>query len=188
MTVPPRAVPGEVGGADLAVIRGQLGRRPQPMSRVVARCPYGYPAAVEDLPYDAAGRPFPTLFYCTCPTLVAAVSSLESAGGVRAWSDCAARDPALGASLAAETRYTRRRRRALARRHGLPMLDDGASLAGGIGGVRAGRGLKCLHAHAAHALARPGYALGTAVLAAAGDPWCADRRCAGFDPRSEAPS
>ena len=53
------------------------------MSRVVARCPFGFPAAVETLPYDAGGRPFPTLFYLTCPTLVAALSRLESDGHVR---------------------------------------------------------------------------------------------------------
>ena len=73
-----------VAGADAAVVAGQLGRAPHAMSAVAARCPFGFPAVVEDLPYDEAGRPFPTLYYCTCPTLVAAVSTLESDGGVAA--------------------------------------------------------------------------------------------------------
>ena len=57
------------------------------------------------------------------------------------------------------------------------MLDGGASLGTGIGGVRDARSLKCLHAHVAHALARPGYALGEAMAAELPDPWCHDARC-----------
>ena len=45
------------------------------------------------------GRPFPTTYYLTCPHLVAAVSRLEAAGGVERWSDAAAADPELHASL-----------------------------------------------------------------------------------------
>jgi uncharacterized protein len=148
------------------------------MSRVVRRCPAGSPAVVEDLPYDRAGRPFPTLFYCTCPSLVAAIGKLEAAGGVRAFGALAAGDPLMTASLAAAVRYTRRRRRELVRRCGLPMLDDGASLRTGVGGVADARRITCLHAHAAQALARPGYALGERILAAAGELWDHDGVCA----------
>jgi len=156
------------------------------MSRVVARCAFGLPAAVETLPYDADGRPFPTLFYLTCPTLVAAVSRLESGGGVQAWSARVAAAPALARAVAAAATEARRRRRQLVRRYDLTMIDGGASLATGVGGVGDVRAVKCLHAHVAHALARPGYTVGRAVLAEAGDPWCDDRRCAAFTPSAEA--
>ena len=43
--------------------------------------------------------------------------------------------------------------------------DGGASLDLGIGGSRNPEQLKCLHAHAAFALARPGYELGERILA-----------------------
>jgi len=188
MTHPPTRRRRLVAGDDLAVVAGQLGRRPHSMSRVVRRCPFGFPAAVETLPADAAGRPFPTLFYATCPTLVAAVGALESAGGVRRFERRVPDDPALARSVLAATRYARRRRRELAAAYGLELVDGGASLRTGIGGVADPRALKCLHAHAAHALARsarssqgrarPGYALGEAVLAEAGALWCDDRRCA----------
>jgi hypothetical protein len=105
-----------VSGADLLTVAAQLARRPHDMSRVVARCPYGYPAAVEDLPYGADGRPFPTLYYLTCPTLVAGVSALESAGGVQRWARRAAADRGLARSLAKAGAQSRRRRRELARR------------------------------------------------------------------------
>jgi hypothetical protein len=171
-----------VDGADLAVVAGQLGRPPHAMSRIVARCPARLPAAVETLPYDVDGRPFPTLFYLTCPTLVAAVSRLESDAGVQAWSARLAAEPVLARAVGAAATATRRRRRELVRRYDLKMVDGGASLSTGVGGVGDVRAVKCLHAHVAHALAHPGYAFGRAVLADAEDAWCDDRRCAAFLP------
>jgi uncharacterized protein len=167
-----------VSGADLAAVAAQLGRSPHPMSRIAARCPFGSPAVVEDLPYDGDGRPFPTLFWCTCPSLVEAIGRLEDGGGVRAFGALAAAQPALAASLAAAVRFTRRRRRELVRRFALPMIDGGASLRSGVGGVADSRRLTCLHAHAAHALARPGYELGERILAAAGELWDHEGTCA----------
>jgi hypothetical protein len=175
-----------VTGADEAVVSGQIGRPPHAMSGVPSRCPFGFPAVVEDLPYDAAGHPFPTLYYCTCPTLVAAVSRLESDGGVARWGAALADRPDLARSAADAAADEAVRRIDLVRLHGLPMVDGGASLAAGVGGVGDLLTVKCLHAHVAHALARPGYALGEAVLAEVGDPWCGDRRCAAFLPGSPA--
>ncbi len=169
-----------VAGDDLAVVAGQLGRRPRPISRVVRRCPFGLPAVVETLPVDETGRPFPTLFYATCPTLVVAIGALEESGGVRRFEWRLRDDPVLARSVVAATRYVRRRRRDLVAAYGLDSVDGGASLRTGIGGVADPDTLKCLHAHAAQALARPGYGLGEAVLAEAGDLWCADRRCAAW--------
>ena len=174
-----------VAGADAAVVAGQLGREPHAMSAVAARCPFGFPAVVEDLPYDAGGRPFPTLYYCTCPTLVAAVSRLESDGGVARWTARLAAEPALARSAADAAADSAVRRTDLAGEFGLPMVDGGASLATGVGGVADLLAVKCLHAHAAHALARPGYVLGAAILAEVTDPWCDDRRCAAFVPEGE---
>jgi hypothetical protein len=79
------------------------------------------------------------------------VSRLEAAGGVERWTRAAAEDPALAASLAEANSD----QRALS-----PELDLG------IGGARPGAGsLKCLHAHVAFALARPGYELGDRIVA-----------------------
>ncbi len=157
----------------------QLGRAPHLMSRVAARCPFGFVAVVEDLPYDDRGLPFPTLFYATCPTLVQALSRLEDAGGVRNWSTRASCEAELLVSLRDAERYERRRRRVLAARCAAAWRDGGAALALGVAGVRRGdrTDLKCLHAHAAHALARPRYLLGRAILEEAGRPWCDDERC-----------
>jgi hypothetical protein len=150
------------------------------MSAVAARCPHGFPAAVEVLPADEQGRPFPTLHYLTCPTAVAAVSRLESGGGVERFQRAVDGDAGLQASLAQAVRETGARRAELARAYGLAALDDGASLETGIGGVADASRLKCLHAHAAHGLAQLAYRLGAEILAAAGGLWCDDRRCAPY--------
>ena len=147
---------------DRAVVERQLGRPPRALRRVARRCPFGFPAVTEQHPYDGRGEPFPTTFYLTCPRLVAALARLEAAGGVERWSRAAREDPELAASLARATAEQRRLRRRLVADE--PKSDGGASLELGIGGSRRPEQIKCLHAHAAYALARPGYALGERIL------------------------
>ena len=205
----PSARAGRPTQADLDCLAGQLGRpcaaKLHLVQRVAARCQWDLPAVAEALPYDAAGRPFPTLFYLTCPTAVAAVQLVEAGGGVRRYAAllAASRQPAtagpapgdgaaLVASAGAAERYERRRRRALARGPAgasfARAADGGASLSLGVGGVTDRTSLKCLHCHAAHALVRPAYLLGQRMLddaaAAAGSLWCDDARCRRFVPPS----
>ena len=148
---------------DRAVVAGQLGREPRTFLRVAVRCPWGLPAVTEQAPYGAEGEPFPTTYYLTCRHLVAAVSRLEAAGGVERWSAAVAADPDLAEDLRRATAEQVRVRRELA--GGATGSDSGASLELGIGGSRNPEALKCLHAHVAYALARPGYELGERIAA-----------------------
>lgn len=159
---------------DLAVVERQLGRPPRAFRRVARRCPFGLPAVTEQEPYDAAGEPFPTTYYLTCPHLVAAIARVEAAGGVERWRAAATRQPELAASLERANAIQRELRRELAGGHAGP--DGGASLELGIGGSACPSRLKCLHAHAAFALARPGYDLGERILAEV-EPLWPERRC-----------
>jgi len=137
--------------SDRAAVERQLGRPPRAFRRVAVRCPFGRPAVTEQTAYDNEGEPFPTTYWITCRHLVAAVSRLEAGGGVERWSRAAAEDPELRESLERANDEQRALR---------PELDLG------IGGGRRDAGsLKCLHAHAAFALARPGYELGDRILA-----------------------
>jgi len=104
----------------------------------------------EQEPFDEEGLPFPTQFYVTCPHLVAAISRIEAAGGVERWTRAAREDDALAHSLDDAQAEQRRLR---------------PELPAGIGGATRTGSLKCLHAHAAFALARPGYELGDRILA-----------------------
>jgi hypothetical protein len=142
---------------DREVVARQLGREPRAFRRVAVRCPFGRPAVTEQAPYDDTGAPFPTTFWLTCPYLVTQVSRLEAAGGVDRWTRAAREDPALGRSLARADDEQRALR---------PEHDAG------IGGAGRNAGsLKCLHAHVAFALARPGYELGEAIVAELGPLW-----------------
>jgi uncharacterized protein len=148
---------------DRELVERQLGRPPRAFSRVVVRCPFGRPAVTEQSPYDDADEPFPTTYWVTCRHLVAAISRLEASGGVERWSERAQTEPALAESLARATDEQRRVRTELA--SGRTGRDDGQSLGLGIGGSRNPGQLKCLHAHVAFALARPGYELGERIAA-----------------------
>jgi len=160
---------------DRAIVERQLGRPPRAFRRVAVRCPFGLPAVTEQSPYDEHGLPFPTTYYLTCPWLVAAIARIEAAGGVERWTVEVAHDDVLATSLAEATEEQRHVRAELAGdRRG---TDGGASLSLGIGGSRTPERLKCLHAHVAYALARPGYVVGERVLAEVEEPWPPSRCC-----------
>jgi hypothetical protein len=147
---------------DREIVERQLGRKPRAFRRVAVRCPFGRPAVTEQAPHDEAGEPFPTTFWLTCPQLVAKIARLEAAGGVERWSRLSQEDPELGASAERAHEEQRRLR---------------PELPGGIGGQTRTGGLKCLHAHAAFALARPGYTLGEQILAEAEPLWPSTECC-----------
>ena len=155
-------VPEKDASADRAIVARQLGRRPRAFRRVAVRCPFGRPAVTEQAALDEDGRPFPTTFYATCPHLVAQIARLEAAGGVERWTRAAAADPELTESLERAEAEQRRIR---------PELPVG------IGGSARSGSLKCLHAHGAFALARPGYVLGERILAEAEPLFPRDRCC-----------
>ena len=145
------------------MVSWQLGRRAKPFRRVAARCAHGFPAVTEQAPFGDDGEPVPTTYYLTCPWLVSGIARVEAGGGVERFSRAAATDSDLARSLAEADAEQRRLR---------PELDVG------IAGTRSRGNLKCLHAHAAFALARPGYELGERILGEVGERWCPDARCA----------
>jgi exopolyphosphatase/guanosine-5'-triphosphate,3'-diphosphate pyrophosphatase len=133
---------GELRSSDLVAVAQQLGREPTTPFTVVARCAPGHPLVIRNRPFDAKGRPFPTLFWLTCPEAVRAVSSLEADGAIGEMNRRAEADPAFGDALVrAHEEYALERARGFDR--------DPAS--GGVGGTRVG--VKCLHAHYANHLA-----------------------------------
>jgi hypothetical protein len=114
---------------------------------------------VEQPAYLGDGTPFPTTYYLSCPHAVARVGALEAAGGVDRYERLVASD----AEAMAEYRAGAARQRELRGPAGR-MADGGASLRLGIAGTARDGAVKCLHAHAAFALAEPGYALGRRIL------------------------
>jgi hypothetical protein len=147
---------------DREIVARQLGRAPRAFRRVVVRCPWGRPAITEQDAFDESGEPFPTTFWVTCRHLAARISRIEAEGGVERWTSAAAEDDELRASLEAAHEEQRRIR---------------PELPGGVGGATRPGSLKCLHAHAAFALARPGYELGDRIVAEVEPLWPSDGCC-----------
>ena len=134
----------EVRRSDVEAVRRQLGRDPTTEFVVVARCSAdgGHPLVIRNHPIDGNGRPFPTLYWLTCPAAVKAVARLESEGWIKRLSDLARSDPDFRRSIAdAHTAYA-------AERAGT--IREAGSW-GGVGGTRGE--IKCLHAHYAYHLA-----------------------------------
>ncbi|MDX6546459.1 MAG: uncharacterized protein QOG33_9 [Gaiellales bacterium] len=156
------------------MIERQLGRPARALAGVAARCPFGAPAVVRQADYLESGEPFPTTFYMTCPAAVARLGELEDAGGVERYQRLLGTDPEAAASYAWGVRRQRELRRPAA-----SMLDGGRSLTLGIGGTERDGAVKCLHAHAAFALAEPRYLFGGRMLAEVEPLFPLERCCCG---------
>lgn len=154
---------------DATVVAWQLGRAPRGRWRCVARCSFGYPTCVATAPVTETGDPFPTLYYLTCPHLVAEVAALESRGAAGRWRRAIAEDPAL-ASRVLDADESYRRARAVEGGGVDPTPEVG------IAGQRDPLAVKCLHAHVAAYLGGIADPVGAAtmedVIAE-----CEDRRC-----------
>jgi hypothetical protein len=140
----------------------------------VARCERGVPSVIAVAPALDDGTLFPTLFWLTCPSLVEAVSRLESAGEHREWASRAAADPGFaGDLLSADAAYRAARK---AEGGGTDPCPDV-----GVAGQADPLAVKCLHARVASALAGTRDPVGEGVLrrlaAGATGPVCDPSRC-----------
>jgi len=157
--------------AEAALVSAQLRREPRTPWRTAARCAWGFPTAIVSPSRLDDGTPFPTYAWLTCPFVAEHVAAEESAGATAAWAERAATDPELARALrAADTAL----RTARARESG----GEDACAAVGLGGQRDPLGVKCLHAHAALALAGIADPIGEELLGnIEGGPACPDDRC-----------
>jgi len=146
-----------VSPRDVDVLREQLGREPRGVRAVETRCPIGHPQVIRVYPL-VEGAPFPTLFWLTCPALVAQISQLEHGGTIAELEAALARDDALRQEYKANHRtYVADRWHELSERDRRWVELQGLSdvfLERGIGGIRHWSTVKCLHLHYAHHLAR----------------------------------
>jgi uncharacterized protein len=126
--------------ADIERVTELLGREPVGRFRVVVRDDAGWPVVIENDPWLGNGRPMPTQFWLVGRSANAAISRLESAGGVRRAEQ--ELDP---------TDVAKAHRDAELERQSLMDNREGPRPTGGVGGTR--QGLKCLHAHYARFLA-----------------------------------
>lgn len=129
---------------DLAEMQFQLGRPMRDVLGIAARCICGKPMVVQTSPRLAHGEPFPTFYYLTHPNTSALLSGLEAAGFMALMQERLDSEPTLRAAyLSAHQSY-------LAEREAIDSVSE-------IQGISAGgmpTRVKCLHALAAHSLAK----------------------------------
>jgi len=140
---------------DLRVVASQIGRMPRGVTGVPRRCSFGFPQVVQVHPV-VDGKPFPTLYWLTCPFLSRELDHLEAAGWIgRLESEVAHDSELLKELLEAREDYVSRRLAELSTVE-RSRLDDVGMLAAladrGIGGIAEKDRLKCLHLHVAHEL------------------------------------
>jgi hypothetical protein len=142
--------------SDRNVIAAQIGRRPRGLVGVSVRCSHGYPQVIRVRPL-VDGKPFPTLFWLTCPHLIRETDYLEADGWIGRLERRMAEDGELREGMArAHERYIEKRFASLSdgERRSIESCGQASSLLEkGIGGIADRRRLKCLHLHVAHALA-----------------------------------
>ncbi len=137
---------------DKATVYAQLKREPRGFKKVAARCAFGCPQVIETSTFIEEVKPFPTLFWLTCPHKVKAVSRLEDDGWAERLRERIAVDSELYERLKrAQEDYKLRRRAGAgttsAAEVSHPVFETG------VGGVHNLSAVKCLHAHYAHYLA-----------------------------------
>jgi hypothetical protein len=134
----------------------QLGRKPRGLTGIASRCRYGYPQVVRVHPM-VEGKPFPTLYWLTCPFLRLEIDRLEADGWVGRLEDRVASSPRLRRELAEARRAYVAERLAQLRAEDVEHLERSGMLWSlrerGIGGISEPERIKCLHLHVAHALA-----------------------------------
>lgn len=141
---------------DQRVVAAQIGRPPRGQFTVSVRCSYGYPQVIRVHPV-VQGKPFPTLYWLTCPFLSKEIDHLEAAGWVKRLEDRMSKDGDLHAAMqSAHRRYCQQRDRSLSAKENATLKANGTivGLTGrGVGGISDWDRVKCLHLHVAQELA-----------------------------------
>lgn len=131
--------------SDEEALRAQLGRPLRAESVPVKRCSLQLPIVIAVPPVLENGEPFPTRYWLTCPLAHKRIARLESAGAVKEYEERRKTDASFSEALdQAHAAYAQER-------DALVQGDVAIKPRGGVAGVAGG--VKCLHAHFAHAAA-----------------------------------
>lgn len=137
---------------DKKIVQFQLGRDINNPFIVKRRCEWGYPICIESqLIYN--DKPFPTLFWLTCPFLSKRVGRLEEKGTVKFLEKRILENPHLrNKYLKAHEDTIKLKKEMLKKYDGLKDWQIDSILSRGIGGIRNLKTVKCLHLQLANFL------------------------------------
>ncbi len=130
---------------DLSVVLIQLNRIPKNALEVVRRCSFGFPTVIKSFPI-LDGKPFPTLYWLTCPFMRTQISKIESNGGIKRYEELLfSSQRLLDLEIKAHLEANEKIR-------SLVGEDFKDFFGGGMGGIKDFRHVKCLHMHVAYHL------------------------------------
>ena len=147
----------QISKQDFETLERQLQRRPRGVRAIEVRCPSGHPLVIRVHPLIDE-KPFPTLFWLTCPSVIAQISRIEHLGHIQKLESILKDHPEMMKRYHDNHRsYIEERLRQLsagekshAKSQGyLKVLEQC-----GIGGIRDWNTIKCMHLQYAHHLAR----------------------------------
>ncbi|HOP25373.1 MAG TPA: DUF501 domain-containing protein [Defluviitoga sp.] len=167
--------------SDLEIIYNQLNRKVENIFSITLRCKYGYPQVIQCFPLRD-NKPFPTLYWVTCPYLVEEVSELESISLIKELQKKVSEDQELREQLyQAHLEEIRKRLAIIGDR--LDQLPENAReklKKVGIGGTCDFDKIKCLHMHLASFLSGEPNPIGKIVKNLVPQKNCSDERCKSY--------
>lgn len=162
-----------VSKEDLKIVEHQLEREINNMQDVVKRCKYGYPQVIQSFPIKEK-KPFPTLYWLTCPFLSEEVSKLESYHKIKEVEDMIQNNKELKRQMhELHTKEIEKRLNILGENiKFLPQNIQKKLKETGIGGTKDFSKVKCFHMHYACFLVDEENPIGEMI-----DHWIGKRNC-----------
>ncbi|MBO8161287.1 MAG: DUF501 domain-containing protein [Thermosipho sp. (in: Bacteria)] len=164
------------------IVNKQLQVEATNFNKVAYFCVYKFPVVIESLPIKN-GKPFPTIYYLTCPYLIRKISKLEEKGYIKYFEGKIEKDEDFKKKLfLAHQEIIRRRDGFFEKYQELSKYTEWRKklLEVGTGGIKDWTKVKCLHLHTADYLAGVENPIGEEVMKLIGEINCGDKYCKKF--------
>lgn len=133
------------------IITLQLGREIENEFTLVKKCAWGYPQCIKSS-LITNDKPFPTLFWLTCPLLLREVSKLEEKGMVKTMESRLENDKDFMEAYLKAHKETQTAKEQFLASFQINEWQRNAIIGRGIGGIKDLRRVKCLHLQLANFL------------------------------------
>ncbi|MGC8544460.1 MAG: DUF501 domain-containing protein [Athalassotoga sp.] len=160
-----------ISNEEMKIVTNQIGRVPENALNVAKYCSYGFPTVIKSYPL-LDGKPFPTLYWLTCPFLRDEISKMESDGWIKRYEEMI--------SKSSEFSNLQIKAHELAKKDVIDLLQDDdlkIKFTGGMGGIRNFNHVKCLHMHVAYHLGGIENPVGRSVLSKISQTECKSGIC-----------
>ncbi|MGM0641119.1 MAG: DUF501 domain-containing protein [Thermotogota bacterium] len=172
----------EISEKDLKIVEQQMGRELKNKMRVASVCKYGYPMTIKNYPI-LNKKPFPTMYWLTCPYLNEEISKLESRNKIEEIQNKIDQDTNLSNKIQdAHLKEIQER---------LEIIDDEINelpepmqktlREKGVGGISDFKFVKCLHLHYASYISGNDNPIGEKVDSLLENRYCTNCICCNYE-------